>query len=80
MLKTTFSLERVIIFKLFSIFVSDVVFDLSWGHFLVLGEPPGPSLPAIWGPLGGCVAASWGPLGASWRGPGPQDVLGQGEF
>ena len=52
MLKTTFSLERVGIFKLFLIFVSDVVFDLYWVHFLVLGDPPGPFLPTIWGPPG----------------------------
>ena len=41
MLKTTFSLERVVIFKLFLIFVSDVVFAFYWVHFLMLGDPPG---------------------------------------
>ena len=67
MLKTTFSLERVVIFKLFLIFVSDVVFDLYWVHFLVLGDPPGLLLAAIWESLGASWRMSCGFLGSPRR-------------
>ena len=61
--KSTFLIERVVVFQVFAIFVSDVVFDLSSVHFWPFGTVLGPHLGGSWGRLG----ASWSLFGGVLR-------------
>ena len=66
--KSTFSLERVVIFEFCAIFASDAVCDVSWGPFRTVGGSPGTLFAASLGLFG----VSCGALGGLLR---PVSVL-----